>query len=420
VETAANKRKLINDPVYGFIGIPTDFLFDLISHPWFQRLRNIKQLGLTSLVYPGAVHTRFHHALGSMHLAREALDVLISKGAEVSDKEAEGLLIAALLHDLGHGPFSHTLEGVLIEGIPHEKLTLAILHKLNEQYEGKLQTAISIFKNEHKKEFFHQMVSGQLDMDRMDYLNRDSFFTGVTEGHISSERLLRMLRVVGGRLVLEEKSVYSIENFLVARRLMYWQVYYHKTVIAAENMLVKIISRARELALQDACLSCSETLQVFLSSQVSHPLTGDIDPKLFMAFTGLDDHDVWCAIKCWARHSDRVLSMLSASLINRHLFEVEIRPVEIPFEEIEAKRYKVMEALNFTYLEASYLVFSGKISNRAYNEQDERIKIVRRSGEVCDFDDISDYFHSGAGNTIVEKYFICARRPSTLKNNEWN
>jgi len=412
VETAANKRKLINDPVYGFIGIPTDFLFDLISHPWFQRLRNIKQLGLTSLVYPGAVHTRFHHALGSMHLAREALDVLVSKGAEVSDDEAEGLLIATLLHDLGHGPFSHSLEGVLIEGIAHETLTLAMLQKLNEQYEGKLEIAISIFTNEHKKEFFHQMVSGQLDMDRMDYLNRDSFFTGVTEGHISSERLLRMLRVVAGRLVLEEKSVYSIENFLVARRLMYWQVYYHKTVIAAENMLVKIISRARELALQGACMSCSETLQMFLKSRVSHHSAGDIDPDLFMAFTGLDDHDVWYAIKCWAKHSDRVLSMLSGSLTNRHLFEVEIRTVEIPFEEIEIRRYKVMEALNLTYLEASYFVFPGKISNRAYNEQDERIEIVRRSGEVCDFDDISDYFHSGAGNTIIEKYFICACRPA--------
>jgi len=412
VETAANKRKLINDPVYGFIGIPTGFLFDLISHPWFQRLRNIKQLGLTSLVYPGAVHTRFNHALGSMHLAREALDVLIRKGAEVSDDEAEGLLIAALLHDLGHGPFSHTLEGVLIEGIAHEKLTLTMLQKLNEQYEGKLETAISIFKNEHQKKFFHQMVSGQLDMDRMDYLNRDSFFTGVTEGHISSERLLRMLRVVAGRLVLEEKSVYSIENFLVARRLMYWQVYYHKTVIAAENMLIKIISRARELVLQGVNMSCSETLQLFLRSRVSHHSAGDIDPDLFMAFTGLDDHDVWVAIKCWAKHSDRVLSMLSDSLINRHLFEVDIRTVEIPYDEIEIRRYKVMEALNLTYLEASYFVFQGKISNRAYNEQDERIEVVKRSGEVCDFDDISDYFHSGAGNTIVEKYYICACRPA--------
>ncbi|HEY0896678.1 MAG TPA: HD domain-containing protein, partial [Sphingobacteriaceae bacterium] len=318
-----NKKKIINDPVYGFITIPTDLIYDLIEHPYFQRLRYIKQLGMTHLVYPGALHTRFHHALGAMHLMKLAIETLRSKGHEITAEEEEAASIAILLHDIGHGPFSHALEHTIVTGIAHEHISTLLMDKLNHQFGGRLELALEIFNKRYYKSFLHQLVSGQLDLDRMDYLNRDSFFTGVSEGVISSDRIIKMLDAAGGQLVIEEKGIYSIEKFLIARRLMYWQVYLHKTVIGAEQMLVKILERAKELAVGGKRLFATPCFGHFLNHSVTREeFMGD--PEHLKHFSALDDHDIFTSIKVWANDDDLILSRLCRQLIRRDLYKVEI------------------------------------------------------------------------------------------------
>lgn len=399
-----NKRKIFNDPVYGFVSIPYDILFDLVEHAYFQRLRRIKQVSLTSYVYPGALHTRFHHAIGALHLMSQAIDVLRSKDVDITEEEAKAVSIAILLHDIGHGPFSHTLEHALIN-VHHEEISLRFMEQLNRLFDGKLELAIRIFKDEYPKKFLHQLVSGQLDMDRMDYLNRDSFFTGVSEGVIGYDRIIKMLAVKDGELVVEEKGIYSIEKFLIARRLMYWQVYLHKTVLVAEQMLVKTLSRAKELALAGKQLNVSESLAFFLYQNVT---LDDFDANLEVMlghFARLDDYDIFAALKSFTGHKDPLLAYLASSILNRRLFKIEMK--NQPFEAwyidtvksgIEA-RFK-----NFQPASLEYLVFSGAETNHAYNISKDEIKILFKDGNVLPMSQLTDF---GLQTKIVTKYYLC-------------
>jgi len=403
-----NQQKIINDPVYGFIGIPYDIVFDLIEHPYFQRLRRIRQLGLTHFVYPGANHTRFQHAIGSMHLMETAIEVIRSKGHSITKEEAEAVTIAILLHDIGHGPFSHGLENSIIEGITHEDISLLFMHRLNEIFSGRLDLAIKIFTGKYRKKFLHQLVASQLDMDRLDYLRRDSFFTGVTEGVVGSDRIIKMLNVKNDNLVIDIKGIYSIEKFLIARRLMYWQVYFHKTVIAAEFLLIQILRRAKYLTLKGEKLHAPPALQFFLEKQIT---TSEFKkpghPDILEMFSELDDNDIFSAAKVWKNHSDKTLSTLCNSMINRKLFRISIRNEEFSMSKIETVREKLSAYFGLKQEDADYLVVTGKISNYAYNSEDENIKILYKNGNIADITEVSELFNMSVLSRNVVKHFLC-------------
>lgn len=406
MQTSSNKNKIINDPVYGFVNITSSLIFDLIEHPIFQRLRRIKQLGLSNLVYPGALHTRFQHVIGAMSLAAQAVDVLRSKGIDITEEEKDGVCAAVLLHDLGHGPFSHTLEHVLIRGVHHEWLSLAFMELLNNEFSGKLNTCIQIFTNKYPKKFLHQLVSSQLDMDRLDYLRRDSFYTGVQEGVIGHDRIINMLNVKDDELVMDEKGIYSIEKFLIARRLMYWQVYLHKTVVAAESVLVNIMQRASELATQQVELFASPDFKYFL---YEHPGKEELinNPEVLMRYSRLDDHDVFLSIKVWCNHNDLVLSDLCKQLRDRVLPRIELR--NEPFGEAEVLQLKqqVAKQKGITLHEAGYYVFTDSVSNKAYSPDGFNIKVLYKNGTTADITDASDQYNISALARPVTKYFLC-------------
>lgn len=400
------KRKIVNDPVYGFITISDELSFSILEHPWFQRLRRISQLGLTSMVYPGALHTRFHHALGAMHLMGAAIETLRVKGVEITKEEALGARLAILLHDIGHGPFSHALENCIVTDLTHEDLSELFLERLNAQYDGRLSTAIAIFRNEYPVRFLHQLISGQLDMDRMDYLMRDSFYTGVSEGVINTERLLKMLTIAGDDLAIESKGIYSIEKFVVARRLMYWQVYYHKTVLAAEYMLVKALSRAKFLSEQGEKLFATPAFSYFLENRI---LGNDFrtDPETLEYFARLDDVDILSSIKSWVDHPDTILSYISNALINRELFRVIIS--EEPFSEgfVDELKARINARMGISDADTHYLITAGTISNNAYDPTSHKINIVDKEGIVRDFSEMSDQLNIGMYSRVVRKYFLC-------------
>ncbi len=403
-----NKKKIFNDPVYGFISVPYELILDIIDHPYFQRLRRIKQLGLSHLVYPGALHTRFHHVLGCTNLMQQAIETLRSKGHEITEDEAKGVTLAILLHDIGHGPYSHALEQSIAKGVHHEELSLIFMQHLNKEFNGQLDTAIEIFTNNYPKKFLHQLVSSQLDMDRLDYLKRDSFYTGVSEGVVSNQRIIKMLDIVNDELVIQEKGIYSIEKFIVARRLMYWQVYLHKTVISAEFLLVKALERAKELAKSGVDLFCSPAFKVFLYADISKE---DFEKKeILHAFSQLDDYDILGAIKVWTSHEDKILSLLATMITDRKLLKVSIQKEKFKTEEIEQHKQKIAEKLGISYKEASYFVFTDEIVNNAYDAHSDSINIIFKSGKVLDITEASDNFNIQALTKPVKKYFLCYPR----------
>ena len=387
-----NKRKIINDPVHGFIILPTPFIFDLLEHPYVQRLRRIKQLGLTSLVYPGATHSRFQHALGALHLMGLAMESIRQKGTQITDEEAEAVTAAILLHDIGHGPFSHALEESMIADVGHEDLSWLLMNDLNRELGGRLDMALEIFSNRYHKKFLHQLVSGQLDMDRMDYLMRDSFYAGVVEGTIGTERIIKMLNVINDQLVVEAKGIYSIEKFLISRRLMYWQVYFHKTVIAAENLLVKVLQRAREVAETDHSLPATPALSYFLTNRITRENLDKNRAIILNYFTGLDDDDIMVSAKLWTRHGDKLLSLLAGNLVRRILPRVKISDAPVSEERINAFRTAVAGKYGLDDHESSYLVYAGTIANKAYSITTDTIKIAYNTGEVRDLAEASDIF----------------------------
>ena len=401
-----NKRKIINDPVYGFINITSELIYDLIEHPYYQRLRRIKQLGLAELVYPGALHTRFHHALGAMYLMNEALATLKHKGHLISDNECEAAQIAILLHDVGHGPFSHVLERQILNQVPHEQISLLIMEELNRQFGGRLTLAIKMFVGDYDRPFFNQLISSQLDVDRMDYLNRDSFFTGVREGNIGAERILKMLDVVDNQLVVEQKGIYSVENFLTARRLMYWQVYLHKTSICGEVMLSQIVRRARALIQSGVEVFATESFGLFLRNEVTlAEFTSDI--SYLAAFTEMDDNDIWACVKIWAKHSDLLLSGICKKLLDRKLYKIIIS--DVPFEPSFLEKIK-NDFLNLDEINEdnlSYFVVDGTISNEAYLSEKQAINILTKNKLVVDIADASDLPTIKALSKVVKKYYIC-------------
>lgn len=402
-----NKKKIINDPVYGFINLPYNIIFDLIEHPYFQRLRRIKQLGLTHLVYPGALHTRFHHSIGAMHLMQMALQTLKSKGINISEKENKAALIAILLHDIGHGPFSHALENSILDGVSHELLSEVFMKKLNETFDGELSMGIEIFKNEYKKGFLTQLVSSQLDTDRLDYLTRDSFFTGVSEGVIGTQRIIKMLNVADGNLLVEEKGIYSIEKFLVARRIMYWQVYLHKTVLAAETILIKILERAKYLSSQGSDLFATPALSYFLKNTITKNDVLNSD-EVIERFALLDDADISASIKSWVHEEDLVLSTLSKALVDRKLFTCEIQKEPFDYFRIEKLKEKIVDKYKLkTEEELSYFFISDTTSNYAYKPGSDRINMLSKSGKVKDIVEASDQLNTYNFNKAVIKHFIC-------------
>ncbi|MHA7128019.1 HD domain-containing protein [Algoriphagus namhaensis] len=398
-------HKILNDPVYGFITIPSELIFNIIDHPFFQRLRRIKQLGLTDYVYPGALHTRFHHALGAMHLMSITLDQLRNKGTEISDEEYESALIAILLHDIGHGPFSHALEYSLLKGIPHERLSILAMEYLNQEFHGKLNLALRIFKDQYPRKFFHQLVSSQLDIDRLDYLQRDCFFTGVSEGTIGADRIIKMMAVKNDQVVIEEKGLYSIENFLSARRLMYWQVYLHKTTVSAEKMLINLIQRAKDLSSDGVDLGITANFDFLLKNE--HSLNDFAqDQNLLKKFLQLDDFDIWGAVKQWCEHEDYVLRGISSMFLERRLFKIKLTNEPISEEEIEALGEKLIQKLNVPAADLRYFYSSGKVSNYGYLAKD-RINILTKKGEVIDVAKAADLPNIRIMSKIVEKYYVC-------------
>jgi HD superfamily phosphohydrolase len=402
-----NKKKIFNDPVYGFVTVPTELLFDLIEHPYFQRLRRIQQLGLTNFVYPGALHTRFHHALGAMHLMQLALRTLKDKGVKISAAEGEAAQIAILLHDIGHGPLSHALETAIFQDVPHEQLSLYLMERLNEQFHGKLSLAIEMFQGSYTREFFHQLISSQLDMDRLDYLNRDSFYTGVEEGRPGADRLIKMLQVANERLVLEEKAVYSVENFLVSRRLMYWQVYLHKTVTSAEQMVIRVMQRARDLARTGVHVPGSSCLTYFLGRAVTIADFQE-DAEILNRFVQLDDVDIWSAMKAWMSHDDTVLSFLAKSLLNRQLFKIVIRSEPYDDDFQLGITELIAESFQLPLDEARQLMITGRLSNTAYDSNSqETIDILTKLGKVINVTEASDLPNIRALSQKVQKYYIC-------------
>jgi HD superfamily phosphohydrolase len=402
----SEKLKIINDPIYGFIQVPYESVFLLIEHPYFQRLRRIRQLGLTHLVYPGAHHTRFHHALGAMHLMSEALEVLKKKGHIILEEEAEAAIIAILLHDIGHGPYSHALEDSLFSSITHEEISGMFMEKLNNDLSGRLTTAISIFRNQYPKKFLHQLVSGQLDMDRLDYLNRDSFFTGVSEGVISSDRIIKMLEIHHDQLAIEAKGIYSIEKFIIARRLMYWQVYLHKTVVSAEMLLINILRRAKELVRSGHSLFSTPALNKFLQRSY---LIEDLknDSQLLNDFAALDDSDISASVKVWSYDTDKILSNLCSRIINRKLFKIIVQNKQFDAAFIDEKKKSIAKANNLSESEADYFFYHGSLTNNAYNSESDKINILFKDGTVCDIADAADTLNIKSLSKPVEKFFVC-------------
>ena len=395
--------KILNDPIYGFIRIPNSLIFDIIEHPSFQRLRRVSQMGFSNLVYPGANHTRFHHALGCLHLMQKAINVLRVKGINISKEEENALCIAILLHDIGHGPFSHALEHSIVTGITHEEISLKYMKQLNKEFEGKLDLAIEIFTGKYHRLFLQQLISSQLDIDRLDYLKRDSFYTGVAEGNISSDRLIAMMNVVDDELVIEKKGIYSVEKFLIARRLMYWQVYLHKTSLGAEYMLVKVLKRAKELAEKNIDLFCSSSLHHFLYNKTNQD---NFDTRTLDLFSKLDDYDLLSAIKEWTNHSDKIISNLSNMIVNRNLLKVEIYDEQVSKVDVSNHIKRFMKTSGLSNKQASYFVFNGDISNQAYNSQ-EPIKILNIKGGMEDIILASDQLNLQALSKPVKKFFIC-------------
>jgi len=397
------ERKIINDPVFGFINIPKGLLYDIVRHPLLQRLTRIKQVGLSSVVYPGAQHTRFQHSLGAFYLMSEAITQLASKGNFIFDSEAEAVQAAILLHDIGHGPFSHVLEDTIVKGIPHEEISLMLMERMNKEVNGQLSLAIQIFKDEYPKRFLHQLVSGQLDMDRLDYLRRDSFYTGVTEGNIGSARIIKMLDVADDRLVVESKGIYSIENFLMARRLMYWQVYLHKTSVAYEKMLISTLLRAKELASQGIELFASPALHFFLYN--------DITPTEFYSNPDcLDDNDIWTALKVWSTHTDKVLSTLSMGMINRNIFKVEISSEPISEDRKKELTLQISQQLDIPLSEANYFVSTPSIEKNMYDPADDSIDIIYNDGTIKNIAEASDMLNISLLSKKVKKYYLCYQR----------
>jgi uncharacterized protein len=406
-----NKRKIINDPVYGFVSIPGDFVFDVIEHPWFQRLRNIKQLGLTSFVYPGATHSRFQHCLGSLHLMDMAIRTLKGKGVRISDEEEEAVFCAILLHDAGHGPFSHALESSIIRGISHEDISLLLMNRMNVDFNGRLTLAIEIFKGTYKRRFLHELIAGQMDMDRLDYLRRDSFFTGVIEGSVGSDRIIRMLNVVDDSLVIDEKGIYSLEKFLIARRLMYWQVYMHKTVLSSESLLVRVLKRAREIASDGTDLYATPALRFFLYNKLGPDdliRDGEFTPGLIATnFTRLDDSDILVSIKYWADHQDKILSDLSSRLSKRDLFAIELQNEPFPKERVNKLKSIVCGMLDIGKEDVDYFVFTNTVSNLAYAPDAPEVRILLKSGRTADISAVSDMFDHRFLSERITKYFLC-------------
>lgn len=400
-----NKKKILNDPVYGFINIPNDLVFDIIEHRYFQRLRRIKQLGLTDFVYPGALHTRFHHAIGATYLMQRTLDTLRSKGIMIFDAEYEAALIAILLHDIGHGPFSHTLEFSLFKDVKHEQISLWIFNKLNQEFGGRLELARQIFTGKYHRKFLHQLVSSQLDVDRLDYLKRDSFFTGVYEGTIGAERIIKMLHVHHDELVVEEKGIYSIENFLSARRLMYWQVYLHKTTVSAEAMLISLIKRAKWLTQNGKNIPATPAFRIFLERDITQQEFLE-DKDLLEIFTMMDDMDVWGSIKMWQSHEDPVLSKLSNDLLNRRLFGIRLSNDKFTSEQTDLILSQ-LTAQGYSQSQARYFIEKGSISNAAYVAKGGSINILMKSGEVIDVAQATDLPNIKAMSKIVKKYYLC-------------
>ena len=399
-----NKLKIINDPIYGFITIPSVLIFELIEHKYFQRLRRISQMGMSYLVYPGAQHNRFHHALGAMHLMQKAVQVLRFKGVIISDEEAEALNIAILLHDIGHGPFSHAMEHSIVERVDHEQISLLFMDALNKEFNNRLTLAIQIFKNEYSRNFFCQLISGQLDMDRMDYLKRDSFYTGVSEGAVNSQRLISMLNVFEDNLVVEEKGIYSVEKFIIARRLMYWQVYLHKTGLVAEQLLLLLLKRAKELTAMGIILPASKALTFFLNKTIT---LDKFDTEVLDTFAKLDDYDIFSAMKSWISEDDFVLKNISEMLLYRDLLKIEMQTEPFSEEKINNAKDSMMNKYAITEKEASYFVFTGTITNQAYSMDKDTINLLTKSGEIIDVAQASDQLNLKALSKVVLKNYMC-------------
>ncbi|MBO0931784.1 HD domain-containing protein [Fibrella aquatilis] len=415
-----NRKKILNDPVYGFISISSPLLFDLIEHPYFQRLRRIKQLGLSEYVYPGALHTRFHHALGAMHLMGQATATLCNKGNQLSEAECEAAQIAILLHDVGHGPFSHVLECCILEDVPHEEISLMLMRDLNEQFGGALTLAIAMFEGTYHRPFFHQLISSQLDMDRMDYLNRDCFYTGVAEGTIGAERIIKMLDLHDDQLVVEDKGILSVENFLNARRIMYWQVYLHKTSICCESMMIQILRRARFLIRHTESGNRLDGLPDFLLFLRESISLADFraNPAYLQAFTRLDDYDVWACVKAWATHPDTVLATLCRMLLDRHLYKIMLSNEPFAPELIE-ELAGTLRAKGVSDDELSYFLVEGQASNAAYMPTGDSIRIKSKTGFVRDIADASELANIGALSTIVRRHYVCWARELKM-NSKFN
>lgn len=399
-----NKLKIFNDPIYGFITIPNALIYDLIQHPYFQRLRRISQMGLSYLVYPGANHTRFHHALGCMHLMQKAVDVLRFKGVAISEEEENALYIAILLHDIGHGPFSHAMEKSIVEDVHHEAISLVFMNQLNEAFNGQLSLAIQVFKGEYHRKFMLQLISSQLDMDRMDYLKRDSFYSGVAEGNVNSERLIQMMNVVDDVLVIEEKGIYSVEKFLMSRRLMYWQAYLHKTSLVAELILTKVLKRAKELTLKGVQLPCSEPLLFFLQNRIA---LENFDANILDLFSQLDDFDIISALKSWQRQDDFILSSLSKMIINRDLPKIKVVTDKALLDEIGPLQERFAAENNLSIADTNYFIFKGKIKNQAYSKEAEPIRILKKDRTIEDVLEASDQLNLKSLSKSVTKYYIC-------------
>ncbi len=399
-----NKLKIFNDPIYGFISIPNALIYDLIQHPYFQRLRRISQMGLSYLVYPGANHTRFHHALGCLHIMQKAVDVLRFKGVSISVEEENALYIAILLHDIGHGPFSHAMEKSIVEDIHHEAISLLFMNQLNIVFEGQLTLAIQVFRGEYHRRFMLQLISSQLDMDRIDYLKRDSFYSGVAEGNVNSERLIQMMNVVDDVLVIEEKGIYSVEKFLMSRRLMYWQVYLHKTSLVAELILMNVLKRAKELTENGEVLPCSNSLLFFMQNKITKE---SFNSENLYLFSQLDDFDIISALKSWQYYDDFILSSLSKMIINRDLLKIKIYNEKFSSEECKLLKERFALENNITIKEANYFIFRGKIKNQAYSKEAESIRILNKNRTIEDVVDASDQLNLKSISKLVTKYYIC-------------
>lgn len=402
--STVNKLKIFNDPIYGFITIPNALIYDLIQHPYFQRLRRISQMGLSYLVYPGANHTRFHHALGCMHLMQKAVDVIRFKGVVISPEEENALYIAILLHDIGHGPFSHAMERSIVEDVHHEQISLLFMHQLNKEFGGQLDLAIQVFEGNYHRKFMLQLISSQLDMDRMDYLKRDSFYSGVAEGNVNSQRLIQMMNVVDDFLVIEEKGIYSVEEFLMSRRLMYWQAYLHKTSLVAELILTKILKRAKELTLKGITLPCSSPLQFFLENKIS---LDAFNPSILDLFSQLDDFDIISALKGWQRHDDYILSTLSGMIINRDLLKIKLTSEKVALDALTPMKERFALENNISLADTGYFIFKGKIKNQAYSKEAEPIRILKKDRTVEDVIESSDQLNLKSLSKAVTKYYIC-------------